>query len=75
MLGARGVPRGATEKSLETAAREPDTVTLHTGSPAVPLDRGATRGEPAGHWVFADATTTTVPAIVHTRGARRPAQR
>ncbi len=72
MLGARGVPRGATEKSLETADREPDTVTLHTGSPAVSLDRGTTRGEPAGHWVFADATTTTVPATftLEVRGGR-----
>lgn len=62
LLGARGVPRAATETSVETAAREPGAVTLHPGRPAVPLDRGTTPGDPAGHWVFVDATTTTVPA-------------
>jgi hypothetical protein len=47
---------------VETAAREPATVTFHPGSPEVSLDRGTTPGQPTGHWVFADATTTTVPA-------------
>jgi capsular polysaccharide biosynthesis protein len=72
LLGARGVPRGATGKSAETAAREPDAVTLHPGSSAVSLDRGTTPGHPAGHWVFADATTTTVPAsfTLEVRGGR-----
>jgi len=71
-LGARGVPRRATETSVETASSEPTAVTLHPGSPAVPLDRGTTPGHPDSHWVFVDATTTTVPATftLEVRGGR-----
>ncbi len=72
LLGPRGVPRGASDTSLQTAAREPATVRLYTGRPAEPLDRGTTRGQPADHWVFANATTATVPAsfTLEVRGGR-----
>jgi capsular polysaccharide biosynthesis protein len=62
LLGARGVPGSATERSLETLAREPDAVTFHPGSAATTLDRGATPGDPADHWVFLDAAVRTIPA-------------
>jgi capsular polysaccharide biosynthesis protein len=72
LLGARGVPRGAIEKSMETAAREPNAVTFHPGSPAVTLHRSPTPGDPAGHWGFERSVTVTVPAsfTLEVRGAR-----
>ncbi len=62
VLGARGVPRAATEHALETSAREPGAVTVHPGSDAITLDRGGTEGDPADHWVFASAAKRTIPA-------------
>ena len=62
LLGAAGVPRAATERSLDTTAGEPGVVTHHPGSPAITLDRGATPGDPADHWVFTDAAVRTIPA-------------
>jgi capsular polysaccharide biosynthesis protein len=62
VLGSRGVARTATERSADTAAREPDAVTLHPGSPEVVVARTPTRGEPAGHRVFADEREAVVPA-------------
>jgi capsular polysaccharide biosynthesis protein len=72
LLGARGVPRGAAEKSVDTAAREPNAVILHPGSPVMQLERGPTPGNPAGHWVFERPATTTVPATftLEVRGGR-----
>lgn len=61
-LGSRGVPLTATERSVDTARREPGTVTVHPGVPAQQLVRRSTPGEPAGHPVFAAQHTATVPA-------------
>lgn len=66
VLGARGVPRAATERSAETA-REPGVV-LHPGRPEEEWSRPPAAGEPAGHWRFtsvheATATSELVPAI------------
>lgn len=68
VLGERGLPRSASDRSVDTAAREPDAVTLHPGRPAEPLVRTATPGDPAEHWLFeavrvATEPTPTVPAV------------
>lgn len=72
VVGDRGVPRAATERSVDTAAREPASVELHPGRPAEQLARRATPGTPAGHWVFADQRGATVPATftLEIRGGR-----
>ena len=72
LLGPRGVPLAATERSVETAAREPENVTYHPGRPVALLDRGTTPGHPADHWVFRDAATVSVPATftLEVRGGR-----
>jgi hypothetical protein len=62
LLGPRGVPLSATERSVETARREPDAVTIHPGAPAQELARRTTPGDPPGHPVFAAQDITTVPA-------------
>jgi len=63
LLGHRGVPVRATERSLVTAAADPGRVTLHPGRPEEPWVRPVTPGEPAGHWLFegVHAATTTTP--------------
>lgn len=68
VLGHRGVPVRATARSSETAALDPEHVVVHRGSEEQPLDRPATEGEPAGHWLFeavrvATAPTDLVPAV------------
>lgn len=61
-LRNRGVPLTATERSIDTARREPGNVTIHHGVPAQELTRRTTPGDPAGHSVFNQPATTTVPA-------------
>ncbi|MFC5727425.1 MULTISPECIES: glycosyltransferase family 61 protein [Nocardioides] len=72
LLGARGVPRTATATASETSAREPEAVTLHPGAPALELERTSTDGDPAGHRVFDEARSVTVPAtfLLDIRGGR-----
>lgn len=60
--GDRALPRRATELSKHTAALEPDTVRIHRGGGPERLDRPQPTGDPAGHWVFADARRHDVPA-------------
>ena len=62
LLRGRGVARDATDRSLDTAALEPDAVTLHPGAPDVTVPRTPTHGRPAGHWVFEEEKTAAVPA-------------
>ena len=62
VLKGNGVPTTSSDWSRETAAAEPDNVTLHPGLPAVVLDRTATAGDPADHWVFAEAKQAMIPA-------------
>ena len=60
LLGARGVPRTATERSADTAAREPGAVTLHPGRPEEPWLRPPAQGDPPAHRVFARVHAATV---------------
>jgi capsular polysaccharide biosynthesis protein len=71
-LGSRGVPLRATERSLDTARLVPGPVTVHPGAAAQELVRRTTPGHPAGHPVFAEQTTTAVPATftLEIRGGR-----
>lgn len=62
LLGDRGVPRAATTTAVETAAREPGSVTLHPGDAAQALQRTLTLGRPQDHPVFAAARSATIPA-------------
>lgn len=62
LLGSQGVPRRATARSQETAAAEPDAVTLHPGRAAVDVPRRPVAGRPAGHWVFAEERVAELPA-------------
>jgi capsular polysaccharide biosynthesis protein len=61
-LRSRGVPLAATERSIDTAQREPDAVTIHHGAPGQELIRRTTPGVPPNHSMFADPGTTSVPA-------------
>lgn len=62
LLGARGLPRTATERSAQTAQREPDDVRIHPAGPAERIVRREVAGEPAGHWRFRAARTADIPA-------------
>jgi len=62
LLDDRGLPRTATVASTETAAREPDAVTLHPAGPAEILDRGPAQGVPPRHWVFERGRRAEIPA-------------
>jgi hypothetical protein len=62
LFGARGVPTRATSSSVETARREPGTVTVHPGGPAETIHRTAVAGTPSNHWVFAGGRDAEVPA-------------
>ncbi|KRC53888.1 MULTISPECIES: glycosyltransferase family 61 protein [unclassified Nocardioides] len=62
VLGRRGVPVRATARSSETAALDPAHVVLHPGSAEEQLTRPATKGDPAGHWLFEELRTAIVPA-------------
>ncbi len=70
VLGPRGVPRTATAASVDTAASEPATVTLHPGRPSTRLTRSATTGDPAGHPIFEQAVSASIPAtfVLEVRG-------
>lgn len=61
LLGSRGVPLRATERSVDTAAGEPGIV-VHPGRPEEPLVRSATVGRPAAHWLFEAVREATVPS-------------
>ena len=62
VLGARSLPRRATELSSITAAREPSTVRVHAGGGPESLHRSLPTGDPEDHWIFADAADFEVPA-------------
>ena len=72
VLGSRGVPLTATSRSIDTARREPDSVTIHHGDPAQELSRRETPGDPPRHAVFTNAMSETVPATftLDIRGGR-----
>jgi capsular polysaccharide biosynthesis protein len=61
-MRSRGVPLAATERSIDTAQREPDAVTIHHGAPRQELVRRTTLGVPPNHPMFADPGSTSVPA-------------
>lgn len=61
-LGRRALPHRATERSRETAAREPDTVRIHPGGEAERIDRSPPAGDPENHWVFSELAGFDVPA-------------
>jgi capsular polysaccharide biosynthesis protein len=61
LFGGRGVPRRATGRSIDTAASEPGTVTLHRGAGGLAVVRRPTPGQPAGHWVFEEERTAHIP--------------
>ena len=61
LLGPDAVPRTATARSADTAAREPAAVTLHPAGPAEHVERGVPEGLPAGHWRYADAARADLP--------------
>jgi capsular polysaccharide biosynthesis protein len=62
MAGDRALPRTATLASLDTAAREPASVTFHPGGPAEQLRREMPVGDPDGHWAFRRELAYDVPA-------------
>lgn len=57
----RSLPRRAFALSADTAAHEPDTVTLHVGDGSERIRRPLPSGDPEGHWRFADARSLDVP--------------
>ncbi|WP_310962210.1 glycosyltransferase family 61 protein [Nocardioides terrisoli] len=59
--GARSLPRLATERAEDTAAREPDVVRLHLGGPGEALRRPIPVGQPADHWIFRWRSSYDVP--------------
>jgi capsular polysaccharide biosynthesis protein len=61
-LGERALPRRATELSRLTAEQEPRAVRIHAGGGSEGLHRVPPPGDPAGHWIFADAADFEVPA-------------
>ena len=62
LLGDRALPVRATDHSRDTAALEPNKVRIHAGLGPEHLERPLPSGDPAGHWVFADAADFEVPA-------------
>lgn len=60
-LGERALPRRATERSLQTAQREPDSVRIHPGGGPEQIRRTPPFGVPAAHWSILDAADYTVP--------------
>jgi capsular polysaccharide biosynthesis protein len=61
-LGERGVPRRATDSSVDTVRREPATTRLHPAGAAEFLERAMPPGLPADHWCFAEKLEVSVPA-------------
>lgn len=70
LAGPRALPSLATERSLATAALDPERVTLHPGGPAEELVRAVPEGEPAGHAAFEPWLRRTVSAryVLDVRG-------
>jgi capsular polysaccharide biosynthesis protein len=62
LQGPRALPRRATTSSVDTAALEPDAVTIHRVDSGEDIRREPAQGTPAGHWVFEKARTFDVPA-------------
>lgn len=62
LQGARALPRRATSTSAQTAALEPDVVTIHQAGPAEHIRRPLAIGNPPGHWIFEAARTYDGPA-------------
>ncbi len=60
--GRRALPTRATERSADTAAQDPEHVTVHQGGPAEELVRAMPFGEPAGHAAFEPWLHRTVSA-------------
>ena len=60
-LGGRGVPRRASAHARDTAAAESDAVRIHPGVPGIDVPRRPTAGSPAGHWVFGEEQTASIP--------------
>lgn len=61
-LGVRGVPRGVSERSVDTAYLEPGQVRVHPAGPGQLVERTPVAGTPEGHWVFGEEATISVPA-------------
>jgi len=61
-LGERGVPRGVSERSVDTAYLEREHVRLHPAGAAELVPRVPVAGVPAGHWVFGEETSASIPA-------------
>ena len=62
LSGGRALPTRATERSLDTAARDPSHVTVHRGGPAEQLVRSMPVGEPPEHAAFEPWLRRTVSA-------------
>jgi len=62
VLGERGVPRGVSERSVDTARLEQGHVVVHPAGPGVLLPRVPVSGVPEGHWVFEEERTASIPA-------------
>lgn len=62
LAGERAVPARGTDTSAETAALEPESVTLHPGGPAERLRRALPPGNPPDHWGLARRAEYDVPA-------------
>lgn len=61
VLGGRGVPRGVSERSVDTAYLEPDHVRVHPAGAGAFVERVPVTGEPADHWLFGQGTSVSVP--------------
>lgn len=62
LRGARALPRRATLTAADTAAREPDVVSLHAVGAGEQIRRKQAQGTPEAHWVFDKARVFDVPA-------------
>jgi capsular polysaccharide biosynthesis protein len=62
LSGQRALPTRATARSVDTAAQDPEHVTLHPGGPAEELVRPMPVGEPADHAAFEPWRQRTVSA-------------
>ena len=62
LSGRRALPTRASERSLATAALDPEHVTVHPGGSAEELVRELPAGEPAGHAAFEPWLHRTVSA-------------
>jgi capsular polysaccharide biosynthesis protein len=60
-LSGRGVPRGVSERSVDTARLEQQHVVVHPAGPAELVRRTPVTGVPPHHWVFEEEPTASVP--------------